>query len=89
MPNGTTVVLPLPDARLLVDACWRTARARGIAGAAAASVASQLANAQSGDLSATIDQAELADLARTLERLGLTLRLTPALIELQEVVRRT
>jgi hypothetical protein len=88
MPNGTTVVVPLSDARLLVDACWRTARARGIAGAAAASLANKLANAQSGDLSATLDQDELTELARALERLGLTLRLTPALIEVQEAVRR-
>jgi hypothetical protein len=88
VPSGTTVKLTLSDARLLVDACWRIARARGITGTAAASIASKLADAQAGDLTAAIDRGELADLARALERLGLALRLTPALIELQEAVRR-
>jgi hypothetical protein len=86
MPSGTTVALPMPDARLLVDACWRIARARGITGSSAASVASKLAEAQVGDLAVTIDNRELTDLAQALERLGLTLRLTPALIELQAAV---
>jgi hypothetical protein len=83
MPDGSAVDLPLPDARLLVDACWRIARSRGITGTAAASIASKLADAQAGDLATTIDRGELADLARALERLAITLRLTPALIELQ------
>jgi sulfur relay (sulfurtransferase) complex TusBCD TusD component (DsrE family) len=83
MPSGQTVVLPLADARLLVDACWRIARARGITGSPAASVANKLAAAQAGDLAAAIDTGELRDLSQALERLGLSLRLTPALIELQ------
>jgi hypothetical protein len=86
MPDGSTVDLPLSDARLLVDACWRIARSRGITGTAAATLASKLADAQAGDLAATIDPGELADLAGALERLGITLRLTPALIELQTTV---
>jgi hypothetical protein len=73
----------MTDARLLVDACWRIARARGIVGSSAASVASKLIDAQAGDLAATIDNGELTDLTRALERLALTLRITPALIELQ------
>jgi hypothetical protein len=86
MPSGKTVVIPLADARLLVDASWRIARARGIDGSPAASVASKLADAQSGDFTAAIDAGELEDLARALERLGLSLRLTPALIDLQTAV---
>jgi hypothetical protein len=86
MPNGKTVDLPLPDARVLVDACWRIARARGITGSSAASIASKLAEAQAGDLAATIEAGELTDLGRALERLGLSLRLTPALSELQAAV---
>lgn len=86
MPNGTTVEVPLPDARLLVSSCSRIARARGLTGAVAASVASKLAAAQTDDFAAAIDTGELADLAQALDRLGLALRLTPALIELQTAV---
>ena len=44
-------------------------------------------NGNTLDLTAAIDREELSDLARALEQLGLVLRLTPALIELQEAVR--
>jgi hypothetical protein len=88
VPNGTTVNLTLPDARLLVRACWGIARGRAITGTAAATLASKLAAAQADGLAAAIDSSELPDLARALDRLGLTLRLTPALIELQAAARQ-
>jgi hypothetical protein len=89
LPDGKTVALPFSDARLLVDACWRIARARGITGSSAASLASKLADAQAGDFLATIDRRELPDLVRALERLGLAVRLTPILIELQRAAAST